>query len=164
MVSPWGNHFYDLCSLSSLTRLPHHHFTYLIRYLIEIETTINSPLEVHWHCYNASTEIDLISPRFTTRCHSSNQNPPNFSSNRPMHLSPLITRFPTNRSSSVDWALTSLWNVRSTCATRLSLTSRYQFNISSERVKRSCVIHQWRHDPSNSGCAGLVWFSSKLRN
>ena len=53
--------------------------------------------------------------------------PLNFSSNRPMHLSPLIPSFPPN--SGVDWALTSLWNVRSTCAIWLSLTSTvYQFN------------------------------------
>jgi len=65
MVSPWENHFYDLCSLSSLTRLPHHYFAYLTSYLIEIETTINTPLGVPWWNQLQTCTIILV---FNFRC------------------------------------------------------------------------------------------------
>ena len=45
-VSSWGNHFYDFCSLSSLTTLLCQHFIYAASHLIRIETIIDTSLEL----------------------------------------------------------------------------------------------------------------------
>ena len=44
LISSWGNHFYDFCSLSSLIMLPCQRFAYVTSHLMRIETIINTPL------------------------------------------------------------------------------------------------------------------------